>query len=202
MKVQSNYSHTLYGIFWFDLPLAIILSFIFHNIVRNQLFNNLPVNIRTRILIFTYFDWNNYFRQHYFIILISALIGISSHLFWDSFTHEHGYFVNHISALRNSVCLFNKQIPVLKIAQHLSTLIGAFIILLTILKLPRNNNSETSINRNYWILVLFFILIIILIRFLGDLSYNAYGHVIVSLISATLISLILIPLYIKFKSNF
>lgn len=202
MKVQSNYSHTLHGIFWFDLPLAIILSFIFHNIVRNQLFNNLPVNIRTRILIFTYFDWNNYFRQHYFIILISALIGISSHLFWDSFTHEHGYFVNHISALRNSVCLFNKQIPVLKIAQHLSTLIGAFIILLTILKLPKNNNSETSINKNYWILVLFFILIIILIRFLGDLSYNAYGHVIVSLISATLTSLILSPLYIKFKSNF
>ena len=152
MKVQSNYSHTLHGIFWFDLPLAIILSFIFHNIVRNQLFNNLPVNIRTRILIFTYFDWNNYFRQHYFIILISALIGITSHLFWDSFTHEHGYFVNHISALRNSVCLFNKQIPVLKIAQHLSTLIGAFIILLTILKLPKNNNSETSINKNYWIL--------------------------------------------------
>lgn len=81
MRVESNFSHTFYGVFWFDLPLAIIISFIFHSIVKNQLFNNLPINIRSRILIFTEFDWNNYFKQHYFIVLISILIGVASHIF-------------------------------------------------------------------------------------------------------------------------
>nr|WP_237421370.1 DUF4184 family protein [Flavobacterium sp. HBTb2-11-1] len=29
MKVKSDYSHTLDGIFWFDLPLALLLTFLF-----------------------------------------------------------------------------------------------------------------------------------------------------------------------------
>jgi hypothetical protein len=200
MRVESNYSHTLYGIFWFDLPLAIVLSFIFHNIVRNQLFNNLPLNIRSRVLIYTQFNWSNYFKEHYFVVLISILIGVASHLFWDSFTHDHGYFVNHISELRNSIFIFNKQIPVLKIAQHLSTFTGAIIILLVILKLPKNEISGTSINKNYWIITVFFILIIIIIRFLSGLDYKAYGHIIVSLISAILISLAITPVFLNVKT--
>ncbi|MEP7093456.1 MAG: DUF4184 family protein, partial [Flavobacterium sp.] len=113
MKVQSNYSHTVYGIFWFDLPLAILLCFIFHNIVRDDLFKNLPKNIQSKTLVYTEFNWNNYFKRSWFIIVISTLIGIASHLLWDSFTHDHGYFVNKISLLRNSVSLFDKEVPVL-----------------------------------------------------------------------------------------
>lgn len=40
MRIQSIYSHTLAGIFWFDLPLALLISFIFHNKVKNLLFQN------------------------------------------------------------------------------------------------------------------------------------------------------------------
>ncbi|MHC0443524.1 DUF4184 family protein, partial [Flavobacterium sp. 3-210] len=58
MKVKSDYSHTLSGIFWFDLPLALLLTFLFHNLTRNLLFQNLPSFIKNRILIYTDFDWN------------------------------------------------------------------------------------------------------------------------------------------------
>ncbi|TDO77553.1 uncharacterized protein DUF4184 [Flavobacterium chryseum] len=153
MRVQSIYSHTLYGIFWFDLPLAIILSFLFHNIVRNKLFENLPQNIRSRIIIFTDFNWNIYFKTNWIIVIISIFIGVISHLFWDSFTHEGGYFVERISKLRNSILLFDIKIPVLKIAQHLSTLIGGIVILFTISKLPKHNITLSSTNKNYWIIV-------------------------------------------------
>ncbi|MEO8237560.1 MAG: DUF4184 family protein [Flavobacterium sp.] len=201
MKVQSNYSHTVYGIFWFDFPLAILLCFIFHNIVRDDLFKNLPKNIQSKTLVYTEFNWNNYFKRSWFIIVISTLIGIASHLLWDSFTHDHGYFVNKISLLRNSVSLFDKEVPVLKIAQHLSTLIGTVIILVSISKLPKNNTTVYSSNRRYWDLFIVFALLIILIRFLTILNYKAYGHIIVSVISAFLISLILTSLFIKLKSN-
>ncbi|MEN2414974.1 DUF4184 family protein [Flavobacterium mesophilum] len=63
MKVQSIYSHTLLGVFWFDLPLAIALTFIFHSIVCNSLFLNLPKAIRKRFYSFTGFNWNFYFKK-------------------------------------------------------------------------------------------------------------------------------------------
>lgn len=197
MKVQSIYSHTLYGIFWFDLPLAILLTFIFHNIVRNDLYNNLPLIIKSRILTFSDFNWNNHFKANWIVVLISIIIGIGSHLLWDSFTHDHGYFVNHITELRNSVSLFDIKIPVLKIAQHLSSLIGAIVIAYTISKLPKDKTSTTLANKSYWIYFILFTILIITIRFLNGLNFKAYGNIIVSLISAILLSLILTPLFIK-----
>jgi hypothetical protein len=201
MKVQSNYSHTIYGMLWFDLPLAILLCFIFHNLVRNDLFKNLPKHIQSRTLVYTEFNWNNYFKRSWVIIIISTLIGIASHLFWDSFTHDHGYFVNKISVLRNSFFIFDKEIPILKIGQHLSTLIGGIIIMFTISKLPKNNIPSYPSNKIYWPLLVTLTIMIILIRLLTITNYSAYGHIIVSLISAFLISLILTPVVIKLKNN-
>jgi hypothetical protein len=61
MKVQSNFSHTILGVFWFDLPFGILLAFLFHNIVRNSLFENLPLPLRSRFIAFNKFNWNRYF---------------------------------------------------------------------------------------------------------------------------------------------
>jgi len=197
MKVQSIYSHTLYGIFWLDLPLAILLTFIFHNIVRNDLYHNLPLIIKSRILTFCNFNWNNHFKTNWIVVSISIIIGIASHLFWDGFTHDHGYFVNHIAELRNSVSLFDIKIPVLKITQHLSSLIGAIVIVFAISKLPKDKTSTTLVNKSYWIYSILFTILIIAIRFLSGLNFKAYGNIVVSIISAVLLSLILTPLFIK-----
>jgi len=197
MRVQSNYSHTLAGIFWFDLPLAIILSFIFHNIVRDQLYNNLPKEIQMRVLVFTQFNWNNYFKQKWAVVLISILIGVISHIFWDSFTHHHGYFVNYIPELKNAVIICGTTIPFLKIAQHLSSFIGAIIIMFAILKLPKNKIPTALISKLYWIYLIIFAILILILRFLNDFSLKAYGNMIVSIIAAVLISSILTPLFIN-----
>jgi hypothetical protein len=201
MKVQSNYSHTFYGIFWFDLPLATLICFAFHNIVRNNLYKNFPKEIQSRTLIYTEFNWNIYFKKNWSIVLISILIGISSHIFWDSFTHDHGYFVNNISFLRNSIPVYNHEIPVLKIAQHLSTFIGAIILFIAILKLPKDNITTYSVNKTYWLILIISATIIIALRFLTGLNHIAYGHIIVSVISAFLISFIITPLFMKLKIN-
>lgn len=197
MKVQSIYSHTFYGIFWFDLPLAILLTFIFHNIVRNDLYNNLPQIIKSRVLVFSNFNWNTYFKTNWIVVIISIIIGIASHILWDGFTHDHGYFVDHIAELRKSISLFNIEIPVLKIAQHLSSLIGAIVILYAISELPQNDISQTQTNKSYWIYVILFTALIIIIRFLNGFDFKAYGNIIVSVISAIFISVILTPLFTK-----
>ena len=56
MKIQSNYSHSLSGIFWFDIPLSICLAFIFHNYVRNSLFDNLPTILKSRLTNYKAFE--------------------------------------------------------------------------------------------------------------------------------------------------
>ncbi|MBS7255562.1 DUF4184 family protein [Flavobacterium branchiicola] len=199
MKVKSIYSHTLLGVFWFDLPLAILLAFIFHNIIRNGLFSNLPEILQSRIKIFTEFDWNFYFKKNWFIVLLSTLLGIISHLFWDAFTHNHGYFVCQISALKNTISLYGNEIPFWKAAQHLSTFLGGILIIVAILKLPKSTISTSTISKKYWTVVFITTALVTTIRFSPSFDIKAIGNIIVSMISAFMIALILSPLIIKQK---
>lgn len=201
MRIKSIYSHTLEGIFSFDLPLGIFLAFIFHNVVRNSLFSNLLTFLQSRFLKFTHYNWNEYFKKNWFVVIISILIGAFSHLFWDSFTHDDGYFVTQLPILQNSISFYNIQIPILKILQHSSTLIGALIIAFTIYKLPTEEIVKKKINIKYWIVLTFITFSIIAIRLLNGLELKQYGNVIVTTISATLISLIITPIITSKNKN-
>lgn len=193
MRIQSNYSHTISGLFWFDLPLGILLAFVFHSFVRDSLFDNLPTILNSRLYKFKQFDWSNYFKKHWLVATISVLIGAASHLFWDSFTHDHGYFVQTIPALTNTVDFLGRQIPVLKILQHSSTLLGGLAIVFALLKLPQDKNVTGQFNIKYWGILTTLTLTIIAVRLLSGLDFKLYGHVIVTAISAGLISLTLTP---------
>jgi hypothetical protein len=197
MKMQSNYSHTLSGLFWFDIPLGLLLTFIFHNFVRESLIDNLPILLKSRLYSFKQFDWNNYLKKNWFVIIISILIGAISHLFWDSFTHAHGYFVEIIPMLTNKIDILGMQIPILKILQHSSTLLGGIIISFALLKLPVDKSIARQLNLKYWYILAGLSLAIIFIRFSIGLDYKVYGQFIVTGISAVLISLTFTPWIIR-----
>ncbi len=199
MRVKSDYSHTLDGLFWFDLPLGILLTFIFHNIVRGSLFDNLPDFLKSRFSAFTQFDWNRHFKKNWLTVTISILIGAASHVFWDGFTHFHGYFVETIPVLTNNIDFLGKQIPILKILQHSSTLTGGLVIAFAIYKMPADKAEEGNINGKYWAILAVLTLAIILARFLSDLDLKQYGNVIVTAISAGLLGLILTPILLNKK---
>ncbi len=201
MRIKSNYSHTIDGLFWFDLPLGLLLALIFHNIVRDSLFDNFPSILKSRFLAFRQFDWNGHFKRKWFVVTISILIGAASHIFWDSFTHDHGYFVQTIPALQNSLNFFGGQIPILKILQHSSTFIGGLVIAYAIYKLPSNNIEKEIINLKYWTILVTLTLIIIAVRLLSGLELKQYGNLIVTAISAGLISLILTPWLTRTKEK-
>lgn len=202
MRIKSNYSHTIDGLFWFDLPLGLLLAFLFHNIVRNRLFENLPTFKKSRFATFKNFDWSRHFKQNWLVVTISILIGAASHIFWDSFTHDHGYFVQTIPTLQNSVDFLGRQISILKILQHSSTLLGGIIIGFAIYKMPTYKTENENINLKYWAILAGLTLTIILIRLLCGLDFKQYGNLIVTSISAGLISLILAPIIlIKFNKQ-
>ena len=201
MKVESNYSHTLSGVFWFDLPLGILFAFIFHNIVRNKLFYNLPTVLKTRLLAFNDFNWNYYFKKNWFVVIVSIIIGALSHIFWDSFTHDSGFFVQTIPSLKTSIDFLGIRFAIFKILQHGSTIIGGFIIIYAILKLPANEKIISRFNLKYWGWWAVLTLTNISLKLFSGLDYRLYGQVIVTGISAGLISLILTSWLTKRNTN-
>ena len=197
MKIQSNYSHTIFGLFWLDLPLGILLAYIFHNIVRDNLFDNLPKILKYRLVKFQQFEWNEYFKRNWLIVIISILIGAGSHILWDGFTHKNGYFVRTIPSLTNKIELYGRQIPTFKIFQHSSTLVGGIVIAIALFKLTPHQTEIGNDAKIYWSIVSVITFTIITVRLLTGLDYNLFGHLVATGISAGLIALTLTPMILS-----
>ena len=201
MNIQSIYSHTFWGIFYFDLPLGILIAFVFHSIVRDSLYHNLPLSLKSRFSKFSNFDFNRYFKKNWIVVLISVIIGAFSHILWDSFTHETGYFVNKFPYLSENVSLFGQQIVPYKILHHSSTINGGLIIVIAIVNMKKDLSQKSKISFKYWFLVVLIFTLVLAIRFGRDLNYKLYGQVIVTAISAFIIALICTPLLLDCKKS-
>lgn len=197
MKIESNYSHTFWGIFWFDLPLAILLTFTYHTFVKTELLKNLPKELNQRFIIAKKLNWNSYFTENWNIVILSIIIGIISHLFWDGFTHETGFFVNMFTELRSKVQIFGNEIKVFKILQHSSTLIGGIVIILTLYNFPKIEETKHKVNLKYWLFVLTITFVVVALKMLTTENATKIGNIIVSSISAVMIGLILTPIIMK-----
>ena len=195
MKVQSNFSHTICGLFYFDLPFGILLAFAFHNLIRDSLFNNLPMLFKCRLEVFKSFHWNGYFKQHYFIVIISVLFGATTHLFWDSFTHINGYFVKIFLVLQGTFKITGHEIAIYKLLQHLSTLFGGLFIIWTFIRLQTNALIEQTINAKYWETVLLIFVVIVCLRLSFGIDKNYLGQLIVTCVSASLVALTISPIF-------
>lgn len=190
MRAGSDFSHTIPGIFWFNLPLGIVLAFLFHNIVRNALIDNLPGLLKCRLIPFKKVDWNGHFRRKYVVVMYSVIIGASSHIFWDSFTDQSRFFVQQIPLLQQQIAGF----PVYRIVQHVSTIVGGAVILFAIFRLPKTPVKEDEqVDLKYWGILFVISFVAVLLRIVSGISIEAYPHLIVTAISGFLIGLILAP---------
>ena len=49
MRADSMYSHTWRGLFWFDLPLALLLIWIYNDLVKDKLIDHAPAYFNKRL---------------------------------------------------------------------------------------------------------------------------------------------------------
>ncbi|GAA4432062.1 hypothetical protein GCM10023188_20210 [Pontibacter saemangeumensis] len=136
MSAHDPHSHTWRSIFYFNLPIGLLIAFIFHLIVRDALIDNLPVFMSRRLRRFKHTDWVGYFKQHYPVVIGSVLLGAASHIFWDSFTHKGGRADDWLPFMLNSIYIGGEEVSAFYIMQRVSSLVGAYVILYAILKLP------------------------------------------------------------------
>ncbi len=202
MSTDTKLGHTMPGLFYFDLPVSCLLAFVFHFIVKHNLITNLPECLQSRFYELYNFDFGKYFKQHYFIFICSVLIGASSHIFWDSFTHNDGYFVNVLSFYDGVIVPINgARYPLWYALQYTSTYIGLIILLAYIFSLKKDAATITKPNPYYWIAVVSIIVIVVFIRFGFNFQDVRLGIFVISCISAICLSITLTGL-IPFNSTF
>lgn len=188
LQLTSSHSHTFAGIFYFDLPLGIILCLLFHNIVKNTLIDSLPGFLYNRLSFMKQINWNRYFSRHYIIVAVSILLGTASHIFWDAFTHPTGFFVERITLLSYIINFDGVMIPVYKLCQHGGTVAGGFIILLYIMAMPAQAEKH-NMNVRYWTTYFTIATTLIILRLLFFFT-DEPGNLIATGIAAGLVSFI------------
>ena len=193
MRVSSVYSHTWAGLFWYDLPLGLIVLFIYNRLIKDKLIVHLPAAINARFS--QYQNSRHKYNLLYFLIaIVSILIGASSHILWDSFTHPAGYFVKHHHILKHKVLIANHSVAFYNMLQHISSAVGALVVIYAIYQMPKGEFTNVAAGRiaRYWGGMVLIALIVVLIRLATGLNLvQQYGDVIMSAISGFLIGLII-----------
>jgi len=128
LSLDNGFGHTLLGTFVLTLPLALLVLWLFHTFVKLAVVRLLPDAIQRRL--------TNHLDEFAFggagrfaLIIASVLLGIATHLAWDSFTHPNTWVYRHCSIFGQ---LFHVPIvgaiPLYKVFQHGSTIIGIAIL--------------------------------------------------------------------------
>ncbi len=139
MSSHDPYSHTWRSIFYFNLPLGLLLAFVFHLVVRDALIAHLPDFLHARFRRFAGLDWAAYARHHAGTVVFSLLVGTVSHILIDSFTHVDGRGVQLFPALRDWVFEGDANMRFYSLLQKLFSVMGGVALAWFLWQLPHEN---------------------------------------------------------------
>ncbi len=123
-RMYGETFHTWWGVWVFCLPISLIIYILFHRYIKTPLIGNLPTYFQYKFADILGDAWKNELKNHTLGLIMAIGIGAYSHILWDSFTHPTGFIITyfHWENLR----LFG--LPMYKILQHSSSLLGALVI--------------------------------------------------------------------------
>lgn len=203
----SIVGHTLLGQFYFNLPLILIIAFLYHRVLKTGVIDNLPKALNIRYDYLSKTTWEVKSFQRLWIVAYSAILGAFTHIFWDSFTHKHGFFVDRIAFLSSKLSFLSFEISVYKILQHGSTLLGFLLIFVFLIRIMDKNPTEFSIKNSnfesfyrklkFWGTSLFFA-IIFMSFIIISMDKLLIGSIIISFINSSIIGVFISSVIYKF----
>jgi len=112
------------------LPLALVTLWLFHTVVKRPLVDLFPDAVGRRLV-----GYLGEFRfggaARFGLIVISILVGIATHLIWDSFTHSDTWLSHHWRWLHRYVSVWILgSVSVYKILQLVSSIAGILALLI------------------------------------------------------------------------
>lgn len=157
LKSIKLYSHSWIGIINYDLPLAFVLIIIFQTIIREPLFNNLPLAIQNRFCFIKKVSFKGLFITQFWVLLISILTGITSHLLLDGITH-----LNIMNIKDNTLYVSSNRESLILFLQILFSVAGLIYMAIEIYKLPAQKTYLKKSNSKwlYWTAIALLTLVI------------------------------------------
>ena len=120
-------THTLVGSFLIDLPLGLILLAA-ALLLREPL--TALLSARARWLCLHALEPFRQRASEWLLAPVAILLGVWTHLLWDSFTHGDGWIVHRVAVLQQIVAIGGYEVQVCRVLQYLSSAIGLAIVLL------------------------------------------------------------------------
>ncbi len=202
LREVENIGHHWYGIILFDLPVALLCCFLFHNLLKAGCIANLPGWYRNRFSPVLSFNWNRYAAANKGKVLISLVTGVLSHLFLDAFTHADGMFVLLLPVLHAEAGTGQVHLPVYFLLQVLFSIAGLLVVHQVIAALPVNQRSDDQPKQTamYWPLLLGILLVILTIRLLMWPVFNSFWGIFMAFMGSSIYSWLLTAIILK-KNN-
>ncbi|AWZ47525.1 DUF4184 domain-containing protein [Clostridiaceae bacterium 14S0207] len=203
-KPMGNLGHTLVGFIVLNLPLCFLVAFLFHKIIKKCFILHMPTPFDRWYIHYAYTPWSLNSIKEIFIFIYSTLLGMLTHIVWDSFTHSTGKFVLLFPQLRYNIFILNYAIPIYKLLQHGSTLIGTFLLVIYMYKkrnLKRTPKFISLKNKlNYYIIIILNILLFIFIGFFTrhiTVHSKSIGSLIITFLNGLFVGCILASINTK-----
>lgn len=117
--VPRDLTHSLAGVPTVDLAITVVLTLLWFAVLRTPILDLLPRAIGTRVPPADARGW----RLRWRLGIAAALIGILTHLVWDSFTHP-GWLVDALPVLQARI----GPLALVSWLQHASTVAGLAVL--------------------------------------------------------------------------
>lgn len=139
---QGRDAHTFPGIVLFTLPAAVLMFLIFQIVLKWPMVSVLPSEMQKKVIEPAMkFRWQGI--STVLVTSVSLVVGIVTHLAWDSFTHVDGWVVEQWPAMKRPLFYVGRTaLQPYKLAQHGSTVLG--MIVLAVWALHWYERSEVS----------------------------------------------------------
>jgi len=142
LSARYQIGHTLLGIIIFDIPVGLVVLWIFHTTLKLPLISLFPVTHQQRLIPLAN-DFNFLPLQRFVNIVLSLSIGAFTHIAWDSLTHLQGWTVQQLPVLSTPVIeIAQISIRLYQILQHGSTVFGAALLLYWYLKWLKQSPTQ------------------------------------------------------------
>jgi hypothetical protein len=134
----GHFGHSPAGLLLLDLPLGILVLWLFHAYAKQPLWSWLPERTRVRIALGPPRLPASNARQ-FALLCLSIVVGAATHIVWDSFTHHRYWPYYHLAFLRHVLVLpILGRSPVYNLLQHVSTVVGILVLALWWMQWLRN----------------------------------------------------------------
>jgi hypothetical protein len=119
------WSHSASGVVTIDLAMGMVLLFLWYTLYRRPLVDLAPDRWRTRLPATVRVS-----ARTWLLAVPAVVVGSTTHVVWDAFTHEDAWGARHVALLRESFL----GVPVYSWAQHVCSVLGLAVVLVAVLR--------------------------------------------------------------------